>query len=219
VNKLPLLLSVPHAGLQVPVEARPYCVLTERQIAEDGDEGASEVYAFSEAVEALNRAEDDRRPDGVVKTHTCLGVPVYSCHPPEQIVDSLLESHYRPYHGRLRAGARGSVRLGIDCHTMLAVGPEIGPLAGEERPKICLSNLDGTSCPDSWLGLLASCLHRSFGCDVALNFPFKGGFITRSHAGELPWIQLELSRAPFLGNSEKRARVLTAFRAFCDKAF
>ena len=230
MNRLPLLVSVPHAGLQVPAEARPFCVLSERQIAEDGDEGAREIYDFSEAVEAyvttpvaraivdLNRAEDDRRPDGVVKTHTCLGVPVYSSQPPEKAVDSLLASYYRPYHERLRTSATGRVRLGIDCHTMLAVGPEIGPLAGEERPRICLGNLDGASCPDSWLDLLASCLQRSFGCDIAVNFPFKGGFITRSHAAELPWIQLELSRAPFLGDNEKRARVLTALRTFCDKA-
>ncbi len=30
--KLPLLLSVPHAGLQVPPEAAPYCFLNPRQI-------------------------------------------------------------------------------------------------------------------------------------------------------------------------------------------
>jgi len=229
--KLPLLISVPHAGRRVPAQAQPYCVLTEGQIAEDGDEGASEIYNFPEAVEAfvtttvaraivdLNRAEDDRAPDGVLKTHTCLGVPVYSSQPPEQIVEFLLGLHYRPYHMQLRTLARGKVRLGVDCHTMLAVGPEIGPLAGEERPRICLGNLDGASCPDSWLDLFASCLHTSFRCEVALNFPFKGGFITRSHAEEVPWIQLELSRAPFLENREKRTLVLAALRAFCDKAF
>ena len=47
--KLPLLLSVPHAGLQVPPEAASYCVLTPRQIEEDGDEGAAEIYYSKEA--------------------------------------------------------------------------------------------------------------------------------------------------------------------------
>ena len=33
---LPILLSVPHAGLGVPEEVRRYCVLTPRQIEKDG---------------------------------------------------------------------------------------------------------------------------------------------------------------------------------------
>jgi N-formylglutamate amidohydrolase len=97
---------------------------------------------------------------------------------------------------------------------MLAVGPEIGPLAGQERPRICLSNVDGASCPDAWLERLAGCLERAFGCEVARNFPFKGGYITRTHAAELPWMQLELSRAPFSTDVEKRRCVLAALREF-----
>ena len=37
---MPLLISVPHAGLTVPPEAKPYCALTRQQIIEDGDQGA-----------------------------------------------------------------------------------------------------------------------------------------------------------------------------------
>ena len=45
VLKLPLLMSVPHAGLMVPPEAQPYCGLALEEIVTDGDEGAAEVYA------------------------------------------------------------------------------------------------------------------------------------------------------------------------------
>jgi formiminoglutamase len=208
----------------------PYCLLTPRQIAEDGDEGAREIYDFPGSVEAfvttevaraildMNRAEDDRRADGVVKTRTCLGVAVYDPFPPEELIASLLKNHYRPYHQKLRTLAQGGVFCGIDCHTMLAIGPEIGPLAGQQRPKVCLSNVNGASCPDRLLKLLADCLQETLECDIALNDPFRGGFITRSHAGELPWIQLELSRAPFLDEQEKRSRVLAALGSFCEKA-
>jgi N-formylglutamate amidohydrolase len=102
---------------------------------------------------------------------------------------------------------------------MLAVGPAIGPLAGQERPRICLGNLDGASCPDEWLERMGACLGRTFGCEVALNDPFKGGFITKSQAVHMPWMQLELSRAPFLSNNEKRARLLAAFESFCSANF
>ena len=37
---LPILLSVPHAGLRVPEEAQPYCRLSREEIVADGDEVA-----------------------------------------------------------------------------------------------------------------------------------------------------------------------------------
>jgi N-formylglutamate amidohydrolase len=225
--KLPLLASVPHAGLRVPEEAAPYCILTPEQIAEDGDVGAAEIYALEPELEAyvstgiaraivdLNRAEDDRRPDGVVKTHTCWNVPVYRELPPEQLVQRLLDRYYRPYHARLSELAGTGVRLGVDLHTMAATGPPVGPDPGRERPWVCLSNADGTTCAPDWLEALKECFEVGFGKNVRLNDPFKGGFITRSHAAELPWIQVELSRGPFMANTQKRRAVLEALTQWC----
>lgn len=223
---LPLLISVPHAGLSVPPEVAPYCILTTRQIAEDGDEGAAEIYDFQDRVAAfvrtdvaraivdMNRAEDDRRADGVVKTHTCWDVPVYRESPPESRVEQLLARYHRPYHARLSELAGIGVRLGVDCHTMAAKGPPVGPDPDVERPWVSLGNAEGT-CPQAWLDSLAASLERAFERPVSLNTPFQGGHIIRSHAGELPWVQLELSRATFLTNVEKRSRVLSALTRWC----
>lgn len=220
--RLPLLISVPHAGLIVPQEAKPYCVLTRQQIVEDGDEGAAEVYhglrnhvaafvtmSVARAIVDVNRAEDDRRPDGVVKTHTCWNVPVYREFPPASVIETLLDRHYRPYHTRLTELAKPNIRLGLDCHTMAAKGPPIGPGSDIERPWICLSNGDET-CPQSWIESLAECFTRAFEHEVAINHPFNGGYIIKAHAHELPWVQLELSRAPFMSNEEKHERTLAA---------
>ncbi len=95
---------------------------------------------------------------------------------------------------------------------MLAVGPPIGPGPGIERPHVCLSNGDGT-CPAAWLDILVNAFGEQFGPHVSANHPFKGGYITRAHAAEMPWVQLELSRAPFASNAEKRQRVLAALKA------
>jgi N-formylglutamate deformylase len=224
--RLPLLVSVPHAGLDIPAAAAPYCVLTRQQIAEDGDEGAAEIYDIEDEVEAfhttsvaraivdLNRAEDDRGKDGVVKTHTCWEVPVYDPFPPEAVVRSLLDTYHRPYHVRLRELASTSgARLGVDCHTMVAFGPPVSPDPGAERPWVCLSNGDGT-CPQEWMEGLRRSFEKAFGGNVRVNDPFRGGYITRTHAAEMPWVQLELSRAPFLSNVEKRGLVLQALRDF-----
>jgi N-formylglutamate deformylase len=223
---LPLLISVPHAGLSIPSEVKSLCLLTQQQIIEDGDEGAAEAYSIREHVAAfittdiarafvdLNRAEADRGADGVVKTHTIWRIPIYSRPLPEDLVETLLRKYYRPYHLKLSRLAR-NVRLGVDCHTMAAVGPPVGPDVGEERPLICLSNAQGT-CPDIWVRELARCFERAFDADVSLNSPFKGGHIIRSHAHELPWIQVELSRALFLSHGKKRRRFLKALREWCD---
>lgn len=222
---MPLLISVPHAGLDVPPEARSYCVLGERQIAEDGDEGAAAIYAIEDEVCAfvttevaraivdLNRAEDDRGKDGVVKTHTCWDVPVYGQALPAEVAETLLSRYYRPYHARLTALAGTDLLLAIDCHTMAAYGPPVGPDPGVERPWVCLSNADGT-CPAEWMRMLASCFEQAFDHEVSINHPFRGGFITRSHAAEMPWVQLELSRAPFMNDTDKRTRVLDALGTF-----
>jgi formiminoglutamase len=225
--RLPLLISVPHAGLQVPAEVEELCILTRQQIIADGDEGAAEIYSIAEEVEQLvtsdvaraivdlNRAESDRRRDGVVKTHTCWDVPVYHQALPEELIDELLERYYRPYHRRLSMLADSGVVAGIDCHTMAAVGPPVGPDPGVPRPFICLSNGDGT-CPQEWLNRLAVCLSDSFGEQVLLNHPFTGGFITRSHSTELPWIQLELSRVATMSLSQKRTRLIQALTRFVE---
>lgn len=225
--RLPLLLSVPHAGLTIPPEAEPYCVLTPGEVARDGDEGAREVYALGKevlgfvtteiarAIVDMNRPEEDRRRDGVVKTHTCWNVSVYGDFPPDDVIESLLERYHRPYHRALTENASRDTLLGIDCHTMAAVGPPVGPDPGKKRPAVCLGNADGT-CPADWLDSLGDCLASAFGLEVSRNEPFKGGHIVRSRPGGIPWVLLELSRADFMSSNEKRDRVLAGLGKWCE---
>lgn len=223
--KLPLLISVPHAGLTVPEEVKDLCALTDEEIVADSDEGAADIYAFelvvtsyvttniARAIIDVNRSEEDRGPDGVVKVNTCYGIPIYREPPSEDVVESLLERYYRPYHRRLTEFAKDA-ELGLDCHTMAAFGPPIASDVGIERPHICLSNADRT-CPKALFEGLVTCFEKVFGEAPAVNAPFKGGYIIRTHAVELPWIQVELSRAPFMSKSQKYVKVLEAVELFC----
>lgn len=227
---LPILLSVPHAGLTVPPEAAPYCSLSEADIAYDGDEGAAEIYDLSDhvaefittdiarAIVDLNRADDDFRPDGIIKTLTCWNVPVYQQFPPSHIIDELLEKYYRPYHERLAAAAsREEIVLSVDCHTMAAIGPPIAPDPGQRRPMVCLGDVNGTTVPSGWMDQLAECFRQEFDGEVTINRPFSGGYIARTHGKSTPWLQLELSRDPSLPASTKRERVLRALTRFCNE--
>lgn len=222
---LPLLISVPHAGLRVPPEVEKLCILTEDEIIRDGDEGADRIYhplkervaAFvttdvARAIVDMNRAEGDRRKDGVVKTHTCWNVPVYGEDPGEGIFRNLIMKYHRPYHKQLTCFV-DDVILGVDCHTMAAEGPPIGPDSGVTRPHICLSDYGGT-CPREWTLSMAACLEQAFGTKVSINHPFRGGYIIRSHAKEVPWMQLELSRGNFMRNTEKSDHVYRALKAW-----
>jgi N-formylglutamate deformylase len=225
---LPLLLSVPHAGARVPREIERENLLTIEQIVRDGDEGVREIYDLQDEVAVvvttevarafldMNRSDDDRRSDGVVKTETIYQEQIYRRPLREKEINQLLNRYYYLYHRKL-SRSRGSVILGIDCHTMAAVAPPIASDAGSARPSICLSDADG-SCPKGWTQFMAECLEAEFKTPVSINQPFKGGFIIKSHAAELPWLQLELSRAEFMSLSEKRCKVLAAFRTWCEWA-
>jgi formiminoglutamase len=230
MKRLPLLISLPHAGLRIPEEVKYLNLLTKEEIANDGDEGAAVVYTrLSEYVERfvttdvarafvdLNRAEDDFSKDGVIKTHTCWDVPIYQEQPEPALIRILLSRYYFPYHQHLTDLAGSGPKLGVDCHTMAASGPPVGPDKGEKRPWICLGNNHHKSCPQEWVELMAECFHSPFHGSVTINRPFAGGWTTRFHGREMPWIQLELSRDHSISSNDKGEKVLTALEEFCRR--
>ena len=221
---LPLLISVPHAGLQIPESLQTNCLLSLEQIIQDGDEFALDIYGplkdevaayvgtdIARAALDMNRAEDDIRKDGVVKTHTCWDVPIWRSSLDKGIIQWLIDTYHKPYHRRLTELAQGTdLILAIDCHTMAAFGPPVGPDTAAERPQVCLGNAEGRSCPDDWLLIMQSAFQSQFSGEITLNTPFSGGYITKHHGSEMPWIQLELSRGDFASPAEKSIRVKAA---------
>ena len=222
--KLPILISVPHAGFEVPSEVETYNLLTEDEIICDGDKGASEIYAIESHVQAyvttdiarafvdVNRLANDRGRDGVVKTHTCWDVPVYKVPLPDYLIEVMIGKYYRPYHEKLTLFA-ADAKFGIDCHTMVEIGPPASSDPGRERPLVCLSDADG-AFPADWLKSMKDCLQQSFQVEVSLNRPFKGGHIIQAHASEMPWVQVEISRTDHLDNEEKKRRFLSTIEKF-----
>lgn len=221
--KLPLLLSVPHAGVKIPADIQEICLLTRQEVEEDSDEEADEIYfplkehvagfvttPIARAIIDMNRDIKDRRKDGIVKTHTCWNNKIYSEPLSTKQIQKLIDQYYVPYHQKLTKLSAGAV-LGVDCHTMAMLGPPVGPDPWKRRPYICLSNGDGTCSEKTLMGLALS-LEEAFGFPVSINKPFKGGYIIKKHAPELPWIQVEFSRAGFMDNSEKSSRFYSALK-------
>lgn len=227
----PLLVSIPHGGDTIPPEVTDIVNITGRDIFYDGDALTREIYGFGTRVDAVietpiaraivdvNRAYGDRapaNPDGVVKTVTTDGTPVYreGIFPDDALVEDLLQRYYVPYHGRLgnRLESR-NIKLALDCHSMLEHSPAASDRPREPRPLICLSNRgdrDGmpvrghgpATCPPEWIRALAESLGQAFagGGRVAINDPFAGGYISQHHyeRERIPWIQIEINRKLYL---------------------
>jgi N-formylglutamate deformylase len=237
----PFLISVPHCGFRVPDSIRDRLALPDPILAYESDPETGRIYQFRERVAAfidsdvsrvivdLNRRPYDlppRHPDGVVKSITVSGNPVFLTgrFPPMPLIHRLLMDYYFPYHEQIdRLLDSGGVSLGIDCHSMLPFAPPGQKDAGKKRPLICLGNNGDrngkprknglATCPDEWIKKLAVEFRLEFAGDgdVAINTPFSGGFITNAHFWHrgIPWIQLEVNRSLYegeeAGNSDRSA--------------
>lgn len=221
--RFPVLLSIPHGGTNTPPEISSRVCITAKDQFEDGDAYTREIYGIRDSVLScvegniarafvdLNRDVNDRppkNPDGVVKSMTCFGKPIY--HPgqdlDENITEAILNNYYHPYHDLIRKtlDSNNAIKLMLDCHTMEAVGPEISPDPGETRPMFCLGSNFGKSCSEETAQKMADCIRTAFELkeeDVVIDTPFSGGHITRTYGNKpIPCLQIEMSRALYLSD-------------------
>ncbi|NIO15885.1 MAG: N-formylglutamate amidohydrolase, partial [Deltaproteobacteria bacterium] len=109
--RLPVVISVPHGGTAVPFEARHLMRLGIGEILIDGDTWARQLYDLfahvasyvdtdiARAALDMNRSPGDRppeNPDGVVKTVTAGGIPVWD--DPEGLSLQLADLLVKKYH-------------------------------------------------------------------------------------------------------------------------
>jgi N-formylglutamate deformylase len=226
----PIVLSIPHAGLDVPPELEGGLLLDRAGLLRESDQGSERIYlpmesrvaavstfAYSRTLVDPNRAPDARGANGVVKTSTFAGENVFDKPPDEATIALVVKRYHAPYQQELARLAKG-LSLGIDCHLMAPRGPALGPDPGEHRPRACLGIADGT-CPRPWAELFASKLAQAFQGPAVINHPFPGGYLTRSQPGGIPWIQLELNAGNFMSTEHKAKAFDEALTGFCETIF
>jgi N-formylglutamate deformylase len=193
--KLPLVVSVPHAGQEIPDYLTERILLDGGELEAEGDRGAKGIFAgleplveayrsieIARAILDVDRSEEDRSRDGVIKTHTRSDQLIWDGPIEDETVQRLIEAYYRPYHTDLSNFARRrNVVLGIDCHTR------------PDGPLVTLSNGKGT-CSDDTMDSLAECFARAFGATPAISHPETGGYSIRRHATELQWVEIQISQ-------------------------
>ena len=214
---LPVLLSIPHGGVRQPEELRGSVRITDRDLFDDSDPFVIQIYDLggkvrhvvktdvARAFVDMNRSLQDmppHKPDGLVKSATCYGMPIYNSgsEPDESARSLLIKRYYMPYHRDIQRSIREmDVQLCLDCHSMASLAPVVSPDgARHKRPAFCISNWDGRTSSGEMIGILADCVSESFSIDrkdIHVNDPFHGGYITRTYGNNpVPWIQIEMNR-------------------------
>ena len=219
-GKLPLLISIPHDGREIPSDIRARMSDVGRQIP-DTDWDVARLYGFAKSFGAstltarysryvvdLNRSSDDavlydgQRVTGLCPEETFAGDPIYSNY---TITDEerlrRVDLYWRPYHARLNealAAMREKFGYALlwDAHTIESTLPL---LFEGELPQLNLGSNDGKSCAASLQRSVTAAM-RSRESSSVTNGRFKGGYITR-HYGRpqhnVHALQLEIAQRAY----------------------
>ena len=227
--KVPILLSVPHCGTAFPEELWKEYNQDMAAKPDDTDWFVDRLYEFaismgipmisarySRWVIDLNR-DPESKPlysDGRIITALCpttdfFGKPIYTDQRKEVAAEEItrrLELYYAPYHLKIQEILNelkiqfGQVLL-WDCHS---IRQQVSTIHKEKFPDLILGDADGTSASP---GLIETALKglESSSYQLSHNYPFKGGYITRSfgkpsegqHA-----LQLEMTKINYMDDEE-----------------
>ena len=224
---LPLLISVPHDGRNLPQEQRGRMTDAGLELP-DTDWHVAELYSFvrelgasmlianySRYVVDLNRPADDAAMyEGQVATGLCpqytfAGEPWYERDAAVTPGDAgrRVDRYWRPYHDKLRAtlaemrGSHGYALL-WDAHSIASRVPR---LFDGELPVLNLGTYDGQSCDPVISQELLEIAEASPYASV-LNGRFKGGYITRHYgdpAANVQAVQLELAQRAYMNEKDR----------------
>jgi N-formylglutamate deformylase len=222
-GRIPLLVSMPHTGVEFPADVEP-CMTEAARRRQDTDWHLEALYdwidelgssvlipTYSRYVVDLNRPPDSRPlyPDQentpVCPIDTFNREPLYEpgLAPTDAEVQQRLKTYWHPYHDALaaelaRLRQEHGIALLFDAHSVRSVLPRFfeGRL-----PHINLGTVHGTSC-DPALGemLLETAMsYKHF--NSVLDGRYVGGQITRRHgnpAEGIHAVQLELAQSTYM---------------------
>jgi N-formylglutamate deformylase len=222
----PLLVSVPHAGTEIPADQRHR--YTERALqVEDTDWFLDRLYAFVTALGAslivprcsrylidLNRPSGNapmypgRNNTELVPTRHFTGEPIYreGLAPEAAEIARRVERYWQPYHAALEAelarlqAAHGHAVL-FDAHSIKS---ELPWLFEGRLPHMNLGTVNGTSCAPALRDALAAAFAAEPRYEHVVDGRFQGGHITR-HFGR-----------PALGRHAVQLEM--CWRAYMDEA-
>lgn len=143
---------------------------------------------------------------GLFRHRTNDGGPLLPGPLPVEALRARIERCWRPYRQKLQETldtlhARHGAVWHIDVHSMKSVGTAITPDGpGAARPDMVIGDLEGQSCDPAFTAFVAGRL-RALGYSVAVNDPYKGAEIIRTHGQPAEGrhsLQIEMKRALYM---------------------
>ncbi|MDH0303926.1 MULTISPECIES: N-formylglutamate deformylase [unclassified Pseudomonas] len=225
-GRLPLLISMPHAGLKLTDAVRDGLVEPARSLPDTDwhiprlydfarELGASVVAAeYSRFVIDLNRPDDDKplyvgATTGLYPATLFDGEPLFreGKAPSADERATYLERIWRPYHDTLRGElerlrAEFGYALLWDAHSIRSHIPH---LFDGKLPDFNLGTFNGASCDPELAERLRGVCAEAEGYSHVLNGRFKGGHITRHYgdpASHVHAVQLELAQSTYMDEVE-----------------
>ncbi|GAA4113631.1 N-formylglutamate deformylase [Aquimarina addita] len=229
VPKVPILISIPHAGTQFPVEIKHYYKKKMRNHLDDTDWYVHKLYEFAPSlgitiikanlsrwVIDLNRDPksiplytDNRLITAITPITDFYGNNIYtsSSSEPDPIeIQRRLDLYYWPYYRQIETLIAdlkkkfGKVLL-WDAHSIRHL---VSTIQKKPFPDMILGNNDQkTAHPQLILTALEKLRSKKF--EVAHNTPFKGGHITRyfgKPAQNVHALQLEMNKILYMDDNE-----------------
>lgn len=220
---VPLLLSIPHCGSEVPEEiSRRFASETIAALPDTDFHldklydfapqlGVRTVYArYSRYVVDLNRPADQsplypgRDETGLVPLSSFASMPIYRAgeEPTAEEIQTRIETYWQPYHQRLareldELRGRHGYALLFDAHSIRS---RVARLFAGELPGLMLGDVDATSAAPVLSAAVLS-VHAESGFSYRANDPFRGGYITRSYGRPnqgIHALQLEMSQRLYM---------------------
>ena len=235
---LPLLVSYPHVGTQLPEPVRDRLTPEAKKLP-DTDwmvdrlvnfpilERASRIRAeWSRYLVDVNRPPDNENlypgqptPE-ICPTHCFDGTPIYLEESPlnENEISQRMDQYWKPYHRQIQTTLEGFKKefdfaLMLDVHSIASRVPR---LFEGQLPDLNIGTFHGNSCGKSLEARLQKFADQCSTYSAVKNGRFVGGYITR-HYGDpgnnIHCVQIEISQATYLDEStyqwdEERANVV-----------
>lgn len=220
---LPLLVSIPHAGTEIPEPIVERLTVTARTLP-DTDWYVDRLYAFARELGAsiikanysryvvdLNRsahssplyASAPTSPVCPVETFSGSFLYMSGREPDEREVAARVDQYWRPYHARIAAElehmrARHGRALLWDAHS---IASEIPTLFTGVLPEFNFGTRDGASCPRAVGEALLDIVTSDGRFGAVLDGRFKGGYITLNYGKPAEGtyaVQLELAQRAYM---------------------
>lgn len=230
VSPIPIIVSCPHSGTEIPSEIKEGLRPEVATSLDDTDWYVHNLYAFATEIGAtivsahysryvidLNRNPEGQKLYSDARTETTLvpirtfnGDMIYKDIEPDPLeISRRVEKYFLPYHkaiGELLQEIQSTNKnvLLIDAHSIKRVVPSI---RHSPFPDMILGDQLGRTAASTLSDAALKALREDKKYNISHNDPFMGGYITRSFGQSAPGIhalQLEMSQDIYMNQETKK---------------